>query len=788
MLDRRTLLGISAVCAANLLLEVTLTRIFSALMFYHFTFFAIALALLGMGASGVYVYVRSERFPEATAREDLARNARRFAAATLLTLVYVLANPVNVWGDFGDSPHLTNISLLQLALLCAVAALPFFYAGMVVSLAITHFRRHIDRVYFFDLAGAGLAALVVGIAIRALGGPGLVVAVAFLACLAGVLFAPGRRSTVAAVAAFVLLLAAATTGIFDPPATKNVRAERVVFDEWNTFSHITVERMAKDSYDIRIDAAARTHLMYHRDAAGKGWESTITAFAYHFHPGGAGSVLIIGPGGGVDVTHALASGAKHVLGVEINPLIADDVMRGQFERESGGLYRDPRVTIAVDEGRSFVRRSPDKYDVIQATLVDTWAATASGAFALTENTLYTVEAFQDYLDHVTDDGVVTMSRWWTYGDAHETLRLVMLAAGALETRGIAPGATRQHLLLVRKNNLGTLLVKRNPFTAEETTRMEATAKEMGYDVVLSPATSGDKRMAALVDAGAFSRALRDWPVDLRPPTDDRPFFFYNVKPNHLFELSHFTGGKMANPVMWLLGALTVLLVALTGLFIFVPLLKRWSDLRGDGGREALPRRLAGLGYFAVIGFAFMVLEIALMQRLSLFLGHPSYSLIVVLFAILCGTALGARASRRFTGGGALAVGLALAALAVVAGLGLAPVLRELITLPLFARMAIAAAVVLVFGLAMGVMLPLGVRLVAERDAAMVPWAWGVNGGTSVIGTVGATIIAINGGFTATFMVAAGLYALAGGLAATLSRLVAHEAAAPAEPAATAHAA
>jgi spermidine synthase len=754
--DRRVLLGLSLVCAANLLLEVSLTRIFSALMFYHFTFFAIALALLGIGASGVYVYVRSDRFTAHTVHADLARYARWFAAATLVALIYVLSNPVVVYIEFGESPTFTNQTLFQLVLLCGVAAMPFFWAGMVVSLAITHFRAAIDRVYFYDLAGAGLAALVVGLAIGLFGGPGLVVGVALLACVASVLFQRSTTAIAALVGATLLFLAAASTGLFAPPSTKMVHSDRVVFDGWNTFSHITLEEVG-GGHDIRIDAAARTHVTKKAEASNPAWASDITALAYHEHPSGADSVLIIGPGGGVDVAHALASGAKHVTGVDINPLIAGTIMKGRYKKLSDGLYDDPRVTIRIDEGRSFIRRSTKRYDIIQATLVDTWAATASGAFALTENTLYTVEAFSDYYNHLSPSGVLTMSRWWTFASAPETLRLVVLAAAALEHRGIKPGMTQHHLFLVRKDNLSTLLVKPAGFTPSDTSQLVELSTANGYEVLIGPNIAHEPNLARFLTAGAWSDTVRAYPLDMRPPTDDRPFFFYFVKSSDLFSFSNLTDKKLANPALWLLASLGSMLVALTIIFVFLPLFFRLDDLRGP----RLRRRLLGLSYFAAIGFGFMVVEIALIQRLSLFLGHPSYSLIVVLFGILVGTALGARSTRHLSPRASLAGGLVVALLSILAAFFLAGLLLRLITLPLPARMALAAAIVFVFGLVMGVMLPLGVTLLARDDERIIPWAWGINGGMSVIGTVCATIVAINAGFTATFLVGAALYIAAG---------------------------
>ncbi len=773
MPGRRVLLALAMVCAANLLLEVALTRIFSALMFYHFTFLAIAVALLGMGGSGVWVYV-SGRYPPETAAEDMARAARRFGAATLLVLVYVLANPIEAHVGLGESPRFTNISFLQLLMLCSVTILPFFFAGMVVSLAITHFRDHVDRVYTWDLAGASLAALLVGLAIRLLGGPALVVAVALLGATASLLLAPTRRSILSVVVTGGLLLAALGTGLFDTPSAKSVKSERVVFDEWNTFSHITVEKMGADKFDIRIDSAARTPVAHLRDTTSPTWMVDITALGYTLHQEHPGEALVIGPGGGIDVARALASGVKHVTAVEINPLIADTVMRGQFEAASGGLYRDPRITIVVDEGRSFVRRTRARYQVIQLSMVDTWAATASGAFALTENTLYTIEAFQDYYAHLTDEGIVTMTRWWTYLSGPEAMRLAILAAGALEANGVKPGATRGHLFMATHGNFATLMVKKTPFTPEELARLDQQCAALGHKVVLSPTVAGIPELVAMIDAGAWSDLTRSHRQDLTPPTDDRPFFFYFTKGSDLLRFR--TGGnRITNPAVWLLTALGSVLIVMTAAFVFLPLfLRRWRDLKSGGEPGAATRRLLGLAYFATIGFAFMVVEIALMQRLSLFLGHPSYSLVVVLFAILLGTSAGARLSRFFAerpGHGAALGGTVVAVLAVAAGLALAGVVRDLITMALPARMAVSALIVLIFGLAMGLMLPLGVRLVAQRDAQIIPWAWGINGGMSVIGTVGATVIAISFGFGVTFYLGAALYALAGALGWTLHRVV-----------------
>ena len=775
---RAALVGVGLVCFASLLLQVVLTRIFSTTMFYHFTFVAIALALFGVGSAGVYVYVRRGRFAAEHARADLAAQARRFAVWTVLALAYVLANPIESVTDavgIVSSDAFTRRTFLQFVLLNAVVALPFFHAGVVVALAITHYQQAIERVYFYDLIGAGLAALGAGLLLGLLGGPTLVLVVAALAMAGAWLLDAGpgarRRGALGLGAAAALVALNLAWPLFAITSVKAVKADRVVFEKWNTFSRVTVERMKDGSHDIRIDAGARTRIAHADEIATREWRKDIAALVHGVFEGGH-SVLIIGAGGGPDIVNALAAGADQVLGVEVNPIIADDIMRGRFLAASGGLYRHPKVAVAVDDARSYIRRSTRRHDVIQATLVDTWAATAAGAFALSENTLYTVEAFRDYLDHLTDDGVLTMTRW-DVGQTPEGARLVVLAAGALEAMGVAPGDTRKHMVFVRERYLGTLLVKRRPFTELELDRVQTIVAMNGWKIPLSPRTPGTHLYERLVDAGAWSDFVRGQRHDLTPPTDDRPFFFYFLKGGDLWKLDrHVAEAATANPALWILLTVAICLVALTGGFIVLPLwLFRRDDLARAGPRGGR-RTAAGLGFFALIGLAFITVEIALLQKLALFLGHPSYALVVVLFAILVATALGARVSRwhGWRGHAAVIGGVAVAALCVIYSLALPPLLGAWVAWPITLRAPVAALLVAACGVPMGLLLPSGVAALSRRDPHLVPWAWGVNGATSVLGTIGATVLAIHAGFGTTLRAGGVLYVLAAGLFVYLARL------------------
>ena len=484
------------------------------------------------------------------------------------------------------------------------------------------------------------------------------------------------------------------------------------------------------------------------------------------NPGGF-TALVIGPGGGRDLVSALVFGARHVDGVEINPIIADDVMRGQFREFSGGIYTHPRVRIVVDDGRSFVRRTPDRYDVIQASLVDTWAATAAGAYTLTENTLYTVEAFDDYLDHLTDEGVLTMTRW-----VFDGLRLVSLAQAAAEKRG---WSVADRIAIVRHERVATFLFKRTPFTPRELATLHDVSARLGFEVLYAPgdeesppvreetidgtSTADYARLIRASDPQQFYAGFR---ADIRPTTDDRPFFFHTTKLENQFSVAFGRSMLFGNGLSALLTLLGIS-GALVVLFVIGPL-----ALAGRGA--AHPRGwFAWLVYFGALGAGFMLIEVAILQRFVLLLGHPVYSLTVTLFSLLLGTGLGAAWSRRFdqqslgrTGAIAL-VTIAAIAIAVIAVV--TPLVTWAIPFARTTRMAIAVATLVPIGLALGIPMPTGIRLLSARAPDLVAWAWGINGALSVLGATLAIFIAMNWGFQVTLLAASATYLI--GLAAFL---------------------
>jgi spermidine synthase len=799
---RRDLLAVACISGTLLMTELALTRIFSVVMYYHFAFLAISIALFGLSASGVYAYLRRRRLDPQPTGPLLARQSIIYAASTVVALFCLVRLRVGL--------SYSGQNLVLMLTIYALAAVPFFTGGLVITLAISRLSSRINAVYAADLIGAAAGCVVLIPLLNWLGAPGVVLTAAALSVAAAMLFVrPGEGFRYGAIGAVVMAipLAGQITGLatFDVTDTKGHAGDRVLFSKWNSFSRIGVyERQhgdwslspaykgaLPDTRFMDIDSAASTPILHVRpdmsDAEYLRYE--LTALAYHLKEQAPGSgaqasgasgsgpqaandgftALVIGPGGGRDLVSALVFGASRVDGVEINPIIADDVMRGQFSDYSGRIYDHPRVRVTVDDGRSFVRRTPEKYDVIQASLVDTWAATAAGAYTLTENTLYTVEAFNDYLDHLTDGGVLSITRW-----VFDGLRLVSLAQAACESRG---WDARSRLAIVQHERVATFLLKKTPFTEAEIATLRSDAERLGFKVLYTPGDPNGSPIAAAGGESANEAAtgLAPWtndgsdyaklimatdraafyeayPQDIRPTTDDRPFFFHTTKLRDQFQVAFGRSMLFGNGLSALL-TLMGISAALVVLFVLGPLVV--------AGRGTPRGFLPWLIYFGALGAGFMLIEVAILQRFVLLLGHPVYSLTVTLFSLLLGTGLGASLSRRIPDTGIVrSTAIAIAAIVVVGLLcltAITPLISWAIPFARPTRIALAVAVIVPLGMLLGIPMPAGLRLLRTKAPEMVTWAWGMNGALSVVGATLAIFIAMNWGFQVTLVASAATY-------------------------------
>ena len=765
---------------AALLLELSLTRVFSVVFYYHFAFLAISIALFGLGVGGVFSYVA------AGWKTPLFTRLGRLSALNSLLVIVALAV---LLGEARDP------SGWDLALVYFTSALPFFLAGTIVSLAISETIERVHRVYFFDLLGAaGGCMLLLPLLNLPQGGLSTVLAAGILFAVAAAIWhsmdgaVTGRAGSVALALLLVAFLAFNTKiHVLAIRYAKNQKIEHESFEKWNSFSRIAIApEKGSGTPTIFIDADASTaiadfdfdHLTARNrhDLLEQG-----PALPYAVRPGAR--TLIIGPGGGWDVARALASGSHDITGVEINPIIATTIMQERFPNLSNGLYLRPDVHIFKEDGRSFVRRSSDKFQVIQATLVDTWASTAAGAFALSENNLYTTDAFRDYLEHLTDDGVVAFTRWG-FDPPRESLRLISLAIEALTQVG-EKDAWR-HLIVGREGSVegwgarDTVLIARRPFRGEDLDRARAMMAAAGMQTVYVPGVDVRNPFYDLLHSSDPGQYERNYTFDITPVNDNRPFFFYTVQPRDLWNFVKSASDKTADykvnkAVPLLFALMAVSLVATLVILLLPPLVL--------GTR--LPRQRGVLGflfYFLFIGCGYILIEVGLIQKFVLFLGHPTYALTVVIFSMLISSGWGSYWSR---GAGAQERRLikVLGCVALLAAL-LAPVLSSLLTalvwLPLPVKMALTVVLIAPLGFLMGMPFPAGLERLERWHAPSIRWAWALNAAASVLGSVGALVCTIYLGLIQTLLIGGLFYVAA---LAVVDRVRIHAEEAP-EPGAT----
>lgn len=771
---RRIYLGVAATTAATLLLELALTRTFSVVLFYHFAFMAISVALFGLGGGAICSYYWSARTGSPWRRIGLASTVN--AGVTAAALVVVLMQRV--------STEVTAATAYRLALIYFVSAAPFFLAGMVLSTAIAETIERVDRVYFFDLLGGAAGCLALVPLLDWLNGPNTVLAAAALYAVAGACWyrlagakRGARMALIVAAVVAVFIVVNRRTGWVDVRYAKGHTLGQETFSKWNSFSRVGVKpNDGGGNPAIVIDADASTSIpTFAPDELTAEQRAVFLSdgpgLPYVIRPGAR--ALIIGPGGGFDVARALASGSRKVTGVEINPIIANDIMRDRFAERSRYLYFRPEVWIFVEDGRSFVRRSREKYQVIQMTLVDTWASTAAGAFALSENNLYTADAFVDYLGHLTDDGMLAVTRW-EFDPPRESLRVVSLGIEALRRMG--EREAWRHFLVCRENARDltgygakdTVLIKRTPFTEEEIARARERLGTRILEAVFVPETGRAEgrptihnEFAALLLAPDPLRFAREYRYDITPVGDNRPFFFYTVRAR---ELASFVTGRRSEDVKINIGVmmLFVLLgasVVATGIILVLPV---WL-LGARAPRE--PKAFAHLGYFFAIGVGFIMVEVGLIQRFVLFLGRPTYSLTVVVFSLLVASGIGSYASRGVVRGEDRRLGIVLGTvtgLVVVLGLIIQPILQAGVGLPLAVRCGVTVLLLFPLGFVMGMPFPSGMRRLERQYPAAVRWGWAMNSASSVLGSVAAIFFAIHLGLAQTLLLGGAAYLLAWG--------------------------
>jgi hypothetical protein len=780
--------GLFLVTLATIMYEIALTRIFSVTMWYHFAFVAISVAMFGMTVGALIVYLRPDRFPVERTDRSLGLSALLFGVAIVLSLVTQLAVP------FAAGMSLLGMYIVVFTYL--IVAVPFVFSGICVTLALTRFPRQLPTLYGVDLLGAAAGCVLVILALDVTDGPTTVVATSLIACAAAAVFLTTTGGVwlrgAALVATIVLAAFVAVNSLRIVEQASLLRVEwvkgtyepRPLFEKWNSFSRVSVvgdptQRVTPIGWGlsstyrsergvhqlgILIDAAAGTALTGFdgrlEDVEHLKYDITN---APHWLRQNA-RVLVVGVGGGRDVLSALVFEQREVVGVEINGAILD-IVNGHFGSFTGHLDRDRRVTFVNDEARSYIARQDQRFDILQISLIDTWAATGAGAFVLSEHSLYTTEAWALFLDRLTPRGLLSVSRFYFDPRPDEMYRVTSLAVAALNRRGVS--RPREHMMIVRHATgadgrraplgVATLLVSPTPLSARDVEVVERVAGRLQFDVVLSPRHAATPAFEAITGGRDLPAFYARFPVNIAPPTDDSPFFFHTLRLKDVFDGALWRaglGGDASNvQAVWVLGVLLLTVIGLTALGIIVPLVLT-TDRRALTGTTPL------FVFFAGIGFGFMLVEVSQMQRLIVFLGHPTYGLSVVLFAMLASSGLGSLVMGRLRGLRAAVPLAALVTALAVFGAATPWAIRsfEASTTPV--RIAIAIGLLLPIGFLMGMAFPLGMRAATMRAPVLAPWLWGINGATSVCASVVAVAISLHWGIAASFWAGVACYVVA----------------------------
>jgi spermidine synthase len=792
-LNRRYSAGIFLVSAATLLLELALTRALAVALWYHFSFLVISTALLGFGVSGVILSLWTGLRERAHLDKALAVLSLTFGLTTILSYWLMQRIPFD---PFGQIFHWSQFLFMPLYYLNLVV--PFFFSGLVIALLFSHRSSEVNRLYAADLVGAGIGCAAITVVMPVFGGSGSILMAALLGFLAATVFgwSQARRFAVAGAVLALCILPIAFLGdrlipISIAATEKHILQpanSRPIYTAWSALSRVDVFNLPaapelgrpEAGFSIIVDGGfagteipdlskgARNYLSHTDDFQNAG-------LVYAGKP--QLKVLIIGSGAGREVLEGLNFGASSITAVEINPVI-NKIVTQSLRPYWGGLFEQPEVHLVTEDGRSFVRRSHETYDAIISVQTMSDAALLSGAMNLSETYILTREAFGDFYDHLAPDGVLMMTR-----PKYQIPKLITTTHEMFEEHGLRDVAN--HIFAFRgpvlpyghARFLNCFLMKKSAWTPEQIATLE---KRLGIgkpqppgeenpEIYYSPyETAGKKtfftkQLHEYAETQDLQAVYRGTSEALSPATDDQPFFnqrqrWRTLRPHILLDVLFTAKANNDNYYQPVAEVYLLLLfgqsVVIGAIFILLPLMRSSrAGLRASG-------RWSFLVYFAALGLGFIMVEMVLLQRFTLFLGQPTYTLAVVLAGLLISTGAGSYVTSGLRSGSKWSfvpiIAAILAALGVMALL--TPyVLSAALGLALPWRVLISLLLISPLGFVLGMPFPKGLKAVGVVAPALVPWAWGVNGFFTVIGSVAAVILGMAFGFRFVLGVAAFCY-------------------------------
>ena len=750
-LSRAHYFGIFTLALATLAYQVLITRIFSVVLYYHFAFAGVSLAMFGLTRGAMMVYRQKERFSTENIRREFAEQALLFGLTSAGMVVLFLSVPLIPLGA-------SMLTLLSLMLFLFI--IPFSHSGVCIALLLTRLPKFTSKLYAADLCGAAIGCLgIVGV-LFVMGPVSAVLWISLLCILAGRALCPTeekklRRRT--GIWSVIMLIAAMSHTVMEyegaPPVNvswaKGKLQVATLFERWNAISRIRVSGFPGTTSEpfgwgftrpptqkvqqlwMDIDAEAGTVLtQYDGEPSHYAYlrNDIINAAYLVRHPE---SVAVIGVGGGRDILSALHFGVKSITGIELNPTIFY-VLTERFAEFIGHMTTLPGVTLRSGEARSTINQLAEKYGLIQISLIDTWAATAAGGLTLSENQLYTVEAWQDFYRALAPGGMLSVSRWYhPLTHSSEFYRLIGISAQALMHQGVPADEITKHLIALRSDRIVTVITSPTAFTPEETDKATRNLLDQGFEVMIAPGKEFTVLSSKILSGTADDAFYNSMKERIDPTTDDHPFFFYSKRmiSSHMDTLDY-QGDVINNLAVQII--LGLLLITLMGYYYYViqPLSRLPAEERATG--LALP-----LSYFTLIGVSFMFIEMSQMQRLMVYLGHPLFGLSVVLFSLLLFSGIGSMTLKPAspTRKDLLVRGICLLGALTLVGI-VTPMVAEWgrawATMP---RILVSILLLAPPAFFMGMMFPLGLSVCRDRQTSLLPFFWGTNGIASVFASV-----------------------------------------------------
>lgn len=772
-----------------LMLEFTLIRVLSVSLWYHFAFMIISIALLGLGISGVTIII-SKRINSAEINSFLSLTSLLYAVSVILSFVLINKIPFDPFSLFIDSSQ-----FLYLPVYYVLITLPFFLAGLIIGQLFTRFKSGINQLYFYDLVGAGLSCFVFIMVLPKFGGSGGIIFASLLACLGAILFSlhNSRMKTIGLYGAMIMIV---VNGLFltNPESYLPIyissnkvygnymkeNPDQMLLTKWNSFSKVDVlkdDGEAVDDYPVYtaiIDAGnSTTNIPKVPNIIDSSARPPFDAsmLAMYLKREDTAKVFILGSGGGGEILSALTNNAKSVTAVEINPILNDLVEKDLSNYWTGGIANDKRVKIITDDARSWLRGKRIKYDVIVSAHTISASASNSGAMSLVENYILTEEALREYLNHLDINGILYVTR--------PEPQMPRLVASIKEAQKLNGGSDLKNQFYIFKrpptdyevdvSYLTGVLFKKSGFDEFDIQKLKTMAALLNLETIYDPVSKQDGIFKDIVEANSINDIAGKYPdIKLYPATDDNPYFEHNTdftKINFTSIKESFSQGEramlsmvqkpVAESTLVILLAQTILLSAL---LIFLPIYLRF---RKDPEIKKVKKGKYIL-YFALLGLGYIIIEICLIQKFTLFLGQPVYTMLTVISTMLIFSGIGSMLSDKVIKlvKNVNVVYIIIAVLTAAIGLLNSVIFDGMVRADITWRILVSVALIGPLAFFMGIPFPYGMSLIDNKSNYLVAYGWGVNGFFSVLGSVLVVMLSMSIGFKAVFVFSAVIYAVA----------------------------